>query len=66
MRPLESSEGGAGHNELCAFESFCLKQVNEGLDNEVLFVLDGLSREFTGYVDDREAWIVGLPIGAER
>jgi hypothetical protein len=66
MSSLEAGKGGSGHDELCALESFALQKVNEGLDNEIFFVLDGLPRELARHVDDREAWIVGLAIGAER
>lgn len=41
--PNQASEGGARDNQLSAFKRLVLKHVDEGLDDEIFLVADGLT-----------------------
>jgi hypothetical protein len=66
MRTLKAGKGGAGHDELGTLECFSLKKIDEGLDDKIFLVLDGLARELARNVNNSKSWVVGLAIRAER
>jgi hypothetical protein len=58
VNAFQTRERCPGDNELCSTVFFLAEEVDERLDDKVLFVLNGLTRELARNVDNGQPGVV--------